>query len=429
MNTLIRIALRNVMRHRRRALITALTMMVGIAVFIWMDSLMNGIDKVSVDNLINLRDSSVKVFTSAYYKDRASYPLENGIADPQALIRRLSHDRGVSRVTPRTEFLAEVGNYRDTLPVVGVVVDPATDTKVFTLKNYLTGRYFTYPAGSATGPSAPASAERQIILGKELADKLGLKLGQTILLDTTTRYGAENADDFTIVGLLHTTDPGLNQSTVFITYADANDFLDLAGLTTELDLRLESQVNLADTVAEAKSAAKAIGESSPSLTAKSFSEIDGGFLELLKQKRAGTAVLILIILLIAAVGIVNTVLMSVYERIREVGVLKALGLRNREVVWMFTLEGLIVGLLGCLMGAVVGIALEAQLIFVGLPLDKIAGNVGGSGFAFWGRLYGEWNPGAILFAVLFGLAVSLVAAFIPARRAAKMTATAALHFV
>jgi len=429
MNTLIRIAARNVVRHRRRALITALTMMVGIAVFIWMDSLMNGMDKVSVDNLINLHDSSVKVFTTAYYKDRASYPLESGIADPQALIRRLSHDRGVSRVTPRTEFLAEVGNYRDSLPVVGVVVDPASDPTVFTLKDYLTGSYFTSPKGIATGPSASASSDRQIILGKELAEKLGLTLGQTVLLDATTRYGAENADDFTIVGLLTTTDPGLNQSTVFITYADANDFLDLSGLTTELDLKLKSRVNLADTVAEANTVAKEIGESSPTLTAKSFAEIDGGFLQLLKQKRAGIVILILIILLIAAVGIVNTVLMSVYERIREVGVLKALGLSNREVVWMFTLEGLAVGLLGCLMGAALGIALEVQLIFVGLPLDKIAGNLGGSGVAFWGRLYGEWNPGAILFAVLFGLAVSLVAALIPARRAARMTATAALHFV
>ncbi len=429
MNTLIRIAVRNVLRRRRRALITALTMMVGIAVFIWMDSLMNGIDKVSVDNLINLRDSSVRVFTTAYYKDRASYPLENGIAEPETLARRLSHEHEVRRVTPRTEFLAEVGNYRDSLPVVGIVVDPASDARVFTLKDYLTGSYFTFPAGAATGPSASASPERQIILGKELADKLGLKLGQTILLDATTRYGAENADDFTIVGLLSTTDPGLNQSTVFITYAEANDFLDLGGLTTELDLRLRNRVNLADTVAEAGAVAKTIGENTPGITAKSFAEIDGGFLELLKQKRAGSMILILIILLIAAVGIVNTVLMSVYERIREVGVLKALGLRNREVVWMFTLEGLVVGLLGSLLGAIVGIALELQLIFVGLPLDKIAGNLGGSGFAFWGRLYGEWNPGAILFAVLFGLAVSLVAALIPARQAARMTATAALHFV
>jgi ABC-type lipoprotein release transport system permease subunit len=193
-------------------------------------------------------------------------------------------------------------------------------------------------------------------------------------------------------------------------------------------VRMVHRVNLSDTAADAASLAAAIKKQNPDLAPYSFDQLAQGFLTLLKQKRAGSILIIFIILLIAAVGIMNTVLMSVYERIREVGVLKAMGFRSREVVWMFILEGLFVGLLGSLMGAALGGILDALLVFIGFPLDKMAGSLG-SGIPFWGRLYGEWNPGAMIFAVIFGLVIALIAAVIPARKAAKMTATDALHFV
>jgi putative ABC transport system permease protein len=417
MNTVLRIALRNVIRHRRRALITAITMMVGIGFFIFLDSLYNGLDRLSVDDLINYRDSSVKIFSAAYDADRDSYPLDKGIGDPAAISAWLEKDSRVVAVTPRTQFLAQAGNYRDSTYVIGTAVDPAADPGVFALKNVLNGSYFT-PA---------ADADRQIILGKDLAARLGLKIGDTVLLAASTRYEAQNADDFTIIGLLNTSDPTLNKSTAMITYTAANSFLDLGGLVTELDVRLRQRVNLSDTLADAAAMAAGVKASFPSLVPYSFQDLNKGFLTVLKQKRLWGYMIMLFILLLSAVGIVNTVLMSVYERIREVGVLKALGLRDREVVWMFIFEGFFVGCLGSLLGAALGILLNCYSVYVGFSLAKF-GDVGG-GFAFWGTLRGEWNPGSIIFAMIFGLVLAVVAATIPARSAARMTATSALRFV
>jgi ABC-type lipoprotein release transport system permease subunit len=417
MNTVLRIALRNVIRHRRRALITAITMMVGIGFFIALDSLYNGLDRLSVDDLINYRDSSVKIYSAAYDADRESYPLDKGIADVGAVESWLKSDKRVVAAAPRTQFLAQAGNYRDSLYVVGTVVDPAMDSQVFALKNVLIGSYFTPQAGT----------DRQIILGKELADRLGLKIGDTVLIAASTRYEAQNADDFTIIGLLSTSDPTLNKSTAMITYDAANDFLDLGGLATEIDVRLRHRVNLSDTLADAASVAAGVKAAFPSLEPYSFQDLNKGFLTVLKQKRIWGYVIMLFILLLSAVGIVNTVLMSVYERIREVGVLKALGFRGREVVRMFVLEGFFVGCLGSLLGAALGILINCYTIYVGFNMQKF-GDVGG-GFAFWGTLRGEWNPGAILFAVIFGMVLAVLAAAIPARSAARMTATSALRFV
>ncbi len=418
MSTVLRIALRNVLRHRRRALITAITMMVGIGFFIALDSLYNGLDRLSVDDLINFRDSSVKIFSRDYDADRASFPLDTGIENPATLRDSLLHEARVVAATPRTQFLAQAGNYRDAVHVIGTVVDPVADVAVFSLKDALIGSWFTPQAGP----------DRQVILGKDLADKLGLKLGDTAVIAASTRYEAQNADEFTIVGLLSTSDPTLNKASLFITYAAANDFLDLGGLVTEMDLRLRPRVNLSDTLADAASVAAGVSAAHPALTAYSFQDLNKGFLTVLKQKRIWGYMVMLFILLISAVGIVNTVLMSVYERVREVGVLKALGFQRGEVVWMFIFEGLFVGFLGSLLGAALGILIDLYSIYVGFPLSKIGSDVG-AGFAFWGTLRGEWNPGSILFAVLFGMVIAMIAAAIPARSAARMTATSALRFV
>jgi putative ABC transport system permease protein len=417
MNTIIRIALRNVVRHKRRALITAITMMVGIGFFIALDSLYNGLDRLSVDDVINFRDSSVKIFSAAYDADRESYPLDKGIPDAAALRAWLKQDKRVVAVTPRAQFLAQAGNNRDTTYVIGNVIDAASDAQVFSLKKALIGGYFTQQAGS----------DRQIIVGKDLAAKLGLKVGDTVVLAATTRYEAQNADDFTIIGLLSTSDPTLNNSSVFITYDAANDFLDLGGLVTEMDVRLQSRTNLSAVLADSAAVAAATKSSFPALAPYSFQDLNKGILTVLKQKRIWGYVMMLFLLLIAAVGIVNTVLMSVYERVREVGVLKALGFRGSEVIRMFILEGFFVGCLGSFLGAALGTLINLYSIYVGFSLASL-GDVG-SGFVFWGTLRGEWNPGSIVFAVVFGLIIALIAAYIPARSAARMTAMAALRFV
>ena len=162
--------------------------------------------------------------------------------------------------------------------------------------------------------------------------------------------------------------------------------------STEMDVRLQHRVNLSDTLADAASLAASVKAAFPSLAPYSFQDLNKGFLTVLKQKRIWGYVIMLFILLLSAVGIVNTVLMSVYERIREVGVLKALGFRGREVVWMFIFEGFFVGCLGSFLGAALGVLIDCYTIFVGFSLQKF-GDVGG-GFAFWGTLRGEWNPGS-----------------------------------
>ncbi len=414
---LFKIALRNILRHKRRTITSAIAIAVGLMFYIFMDSVMAGLDRGGIDNMIELSSSAVKVHTRAYEDDKEALPLKHGIEHLTAISDLLRSDPRVVGVTPRTRFLGRLSNYEETIPVVGTVVDPATDSAVFSLTPSLKGSYFS------------GETVREIILGGDLANQMGVELGDYITLYALTRYESRNADEFKVVGTLATTDPTINQSSVIITYAAANDFLDLDGLITEVDVGLERRVNLDDMAADARAAKATIDRMYPELTSATFMEIGASFLEIAKSKRGFGIVFLAVVMLIAAVGIFNTVLMSVYERIREVGVLRAHGLRPRQITVMFALEGVMTGLVGAFAGLILGIAVNWVLVVYGYPIDKIAGDMDSAGIPYWGTIYGEWNIPTFVMVFFFGLVISTVAGLIPARKAGTLEVTEALRFV
>ena len=419
MKTLIKIAFRNLLRHKRRTLLTGIVITVGLALYIFMDSVMSGLDRGSLDNMINLTTSAVKIHTEAYDEDRGSFPLKYGLKDIPKIKKVLQADDRVSDIAPRTLFLGELSNYDKSMPVLGTVIDPIEDKKVFTLTEYLVGDYFS------------AENEREIILGKELARDLKVKPGDYITLYALTKFESHNADDFRIAGLFNTTDPNLNQTGVYITYSGANEFLELENTVTELNVQLKHRVNFDDLLGDMENIQNTIQKEFPALKTYTFEELGAGVLELVRQKKLWGAFMTLIFLLIAAVGIVNSVLMSVYERIREVGVLRALGLEGSEIMKMFMCEGLIIGFIGSFTGVILGALIVLVLTTYGYPLDKIYGDmyVDTTGFPMWGTIYGEWNIPVIIACFFFGMVTAFLASIPPARKAATMQVNQALRFI
>lgn len=417
MGLLITIALRNMLRHKRRTVSSAITIAVGITFFLLMDSVLAGLDRGGIDNMINLSASAVKVEQLAYRQEREAFPLQYGITDFAALKQVLEKNSQVVGVTPRTRFLGQLAHGIDAIPVAGTVIEPATDSLVFKLTRFLTGSYLS-------------GAQNGVVLGAQLASEMGLELGGYVTLSALTRYGSHNADEFKIVGLLTTTDPALNGSSVIMAYGTANEFLDLDGLITEADIALKRRVNLQDMVADAVQVKEMLQKSFPDYAPETFMESGASFLEIAKSKRAAGYVFLVLLLLIAGVGIFNTVLMSVYERIREVGVLRAHGLPPSQVTAMFVLEVFFTGVLGSTLGMLIGGLATWVVVVFGYPLDKIlTSDAMVSGMPFWGTIYGEWNIPAMVLLFIFCTVVATVAGYIPARRAGKMAITEALRFV
>ena len=404
------------MRNKRRTVLSALVISVGLSIYILMNSIMAGMDRANIDNLIELSTSSIKISTEQYAEDKESLPLKYGIPFADQLLAYIKEQQHVIGATPRTQFLGQLSNWEDTMPIIGQVVDIKSDETVFSLDNYLVGNYFT------------GSEENEIMLGKDLADEMGVGADDYITLYALTRYDSRNADEFHIVGLLNTTDPNINLNTVLISYNTADNFLDLENLITEIDVAVERRVSFSQFTNDVDELAQSIKKEFPELRVETFTELASAFLGITEQKKVFGSIMMLIILAIAAVGIFNSVLMSVYERIREIGVLRAQGFERKEIVGLFIWEGIFIGILGSLIGILLGCGFNFYLVIKGFPLDKFVG-FQNSGIPYWGTLYGEWNVGAIIFAFCFGMIIALAASYLPSRMASKMEVTKALRFV
>ena len=418
MGMIFKIALRNISRHKRRTVLSAITIAAGLVVFIFMDSMLTGIDRMSIDNMITLSSGALKIQTIQYDKEKNTFPLDYGINDLlPGLEAALLGDKRVLHATRRTQFLGQLSNYDETIPVVGTVVDEAADTTVFGLKPYITGSYF--------GPDNG----REILMGRQLAQDLGVGVGDNITLYALTKYDSRNADQFRIAGLLSTADPTINHSGIFITYTAANEFLDLENTVSEVDVSVNRNSNLAHFSRDVKSVQTALQREFQTLRVNTFLDLGAGVLELTRAKRVAGIIFMGVILVIAVVGIFNTVFMSVYERIREIGVLRAHGLKPRDITAMFVLEGFITGIFGSMLGLIVGSLANVYLVVTGIPMEKMVGKIATASYGISGNIYGEWNLPAIGIAFCLGVFVATVAGIIPARRASKFQVTQALRFI
>ena len=413
MGALCKIALRNTVRHARRTIITAVVMMVGISVFILFDSMLAGSDRMAVDNMADYTVSSLKIRNPAYVEDIEANPLDKGLARPELVLAALAA-QGLS-AAPRLRFVARVSNYVDEIPVLADAVDPAADAKVFKLaKSLSSGSWLT---------GAPANS---VVMGAGLASELKLTVGDSVLVSAQTVHDATNADEYLVAGIVETPAPEVNRSGLFMSLEDARLLLDAPGLVTEIDAALPRASRLAAALASVDAKAAALRQALPGERVDPLGFLARDYLALRGVKSKYTFMIILVVLLIAAVGIVNTILMSVYSRVREIGMLRAFGMTARDIKRLFTLEGLAIGIFGSLLGVLLGALLDFLVIARGISLSAFANSMGSLPLS--GVLRGEWNPTTMVAGFLFGVLVSLLAARIPARRAARLEPTAALRF-
>ncbi len=407
-----RMAVRNTVRHKSRTTITAAVMMIGIGVFIGLDSAFTGVGRIGLTDMADYSLSWLKIRDPAYVDDIEAAPLDKGLADPQAVVALLAAEGFAA--APRARFVARLSNYEDEIPVLADAVDPVADARVFRLA-----------ASVSSGVWLSGAPSRSVVLGARLAAELKLGVGDAVLVSARTVGDTTNADEYTVVGLVAPPVPEVNRNGLFMSLADARLLLDAPGLVTEVDAALPATTRLRTALAASDRAAARLRQAVPALRADPIGVLGRTFLDDVKWHASLLNIIIAGVLLIAAVGIVNTIFMSVFSRVREIGVLRAYGVQRREIALLFTFEGLIVGALGSLLGVALGVLLDFLLITWGIPLGAVA--EARSGY-FPGVLRGEWNPQTMIAGFVFGLAVSLIAALVPARRASRLEPTDALRF-
>jgi putative ABC transport system permease protein len=412
---LARLALRNLLRQRRR---TALTLMVVVAGFLAL-SLAGGF---MAQTFQGLSDGAIRgglghlqVIPPGALDGEEAQSLEKALPDGEALAARLRQHPAVAEVLPRIQFMGLLSSGPRSVAFLGTAVDPVLEPKhMACLDSLKDGAKAPGGAGSRWLSADPAA--REVILGAGLARSLGASVGSLLTLMSTTRDGALNAVDVEVAGLQDLGLKELNDRFLTVSLATAGQLLDAGPARSRLSVILKRPQDI--TRAQARVQAQL-----PGTTVLPWFELASFYRQVKLLYFAIFGFMGLVLFLVVLLATVNTLLMSVMERVREFGVLRAMGLQPRQLLALLQWEGAFLGLLGSALGLAATLLLRAGLNALHLQMPAPPGTSHGY------ELNIHLVPGVYL-AVALGLQATIqLSALFPGFKAARLRIVEALRHV
>lgn len=399
---LTKLAFKNLVRHRNRTIFTSIIIAMAIVIYIFFDSLIGGMTELSYETIIDYESGHLQVMAEGYWEEEDELPLDNLITVDEGLLAEVKNLSGYKASLAELSFSALLSNGIDDLPVIGKGIIPEDFLAVFNLdKQFVEGDIFR-------------QGEYKAVLGKRLAELMDLGIGDYITLLVKDRNNSFNTIDLEIAGLLHTGNPNVNQNIVYLPLELARQALDVEGQASKIIIRLEDKGQAARVAEELELDLK---NKNSRLAVYSWEDLEAfSFLGAAEMEKK---VILTIILVIAAIAIINTVILAALERMEEIGMMKALGLQNREIVYTFVLESTGIGIIGGIIGIILGLATVWFLSVYGLDFEALYGmDMASFGLPVLGKIYAVWNPIAFIEVFAFGVLVSLLASILPAYWAA-----------
>ncbi|MCH8856831.1 MAG: ABC transporter permease, partial [Proteobacteria bacterium] len=346
-----RIAFRNIFRQKRRSILTALMIAGGFA----LSSVSLGISEGSYDRIIDMftRDHTghVQVHRSGYL-DRPS--IYKTITDPQALGAALAEYPGVAAWAPRLYSPALAFRGKKTTGAQLVGVDPERE-----------GITTRLPAKISQGRFLTREPEYGVLLASGLARILQAEIGDEIVLIAQGADGSIANDLFRVVGILGASGQVRQGMRCYLHIEAAREFLVLPDRAHEVALLLDEP---RDSRTIAADLTTALGR--PDLDIDPWEVVEHQFYQAMRADVQGMWITLVIVMIIVAVGILNTVLMTILERTREFGVLRALGTRPRDVFALVVLETSFLALLSLVPGVLLGAGCNHLLAVYGIQLPS-----------------------------------------------------------
>ena len=333
-----KLGLKNLTRQKRRNILIIFVIAFAFSSYLLMDSLMNGMEEMSFDNIKNYDTGNIQVAYPEYWEDRDELLLENLIYLNQDMEESIKNTDGVLGMSPELRFKANLNNGIDEVAVRGVGISIEQYNQVFNTQNFVV-------EGSMFAPG-----ESKAVIGTSLAELMDLKVNDYITLLVRTKEDTFNTIDIEIAGLVRAPNPMINNGIVFVPLDVARQALNVGNAVSMIALKTVSGDE--DTVTKALT--DSFKNKDLDLKAYSWKESAETIIALSTAKKSGAGVIMSVVLLIGMLGIINNVILSALERTEEIGMMKALGMREWEIVFVFMVEATGVGILGGLAGCLLG---------------------------------------------------------------------------
>lgn len=409
MRLYLRLAWRNIWRHRRRTIIIVLAMAMSLGMMMMYDGLITGFNQAIYGNAVKVLGGNIQVHAHGYRDEADSRPLLP-LSDPTTIVGAALADSRVESATQRinTGGLAISPEGAFAVGITGI--EPEKEESVNIAEQHIiAGRNLT----SADGD--------QVLIGKGLADAMGVQAGERFTLTGRSQHEQMRQRTMTVAGIYDLGMADLEKRTVYVSLAEAQNLYNLSGQATEVAIVLK-QIGQEDAVINDLSAKVPGYEIEPFYA--NYPELQAA----ISTKGGVMNVFSVIITMIAGLGILNLLLMAIFERTREIGVMGAMGLKPRQISLLFVLEGVMIGLVGVVAGIAVGLLFNGLLRRAGMDFSAFSSATEYMALIS-GRVYPGWGVDKLLGRSLTILIICTLAAVIPAIEAGRREPAEALHFV
>ena len=408
MKLYLRLAWHNIWRHKRRTIIIVLAMSLTLALMMFYDGLMYGFTDAIYGNAVKVLGGNIQVHAEGYRAQANSNPLLP-LAVPQAVVKTAEADPLTLAATQRIGTGGLITSREGAFAVGITGIEPEKELTVNVIgQNVKEGR------------NLASDDLDNILIGKGLADVMGVTVGDRVTLVGRSQHDQMRQRTMTIVGIFDLGMVDIEKQTVYISLGEAQALYELES-PTEVAIFLERLGTESDVINGMKPAL-------PGYEIESFQANYPDLASAINTKGGVMNVFSVIIIAIAGVGILNLLLMAVYERTREIGVLGAMGLKPNQISLLFILEGIMIGLVGAAVGVVFGLAINGSLRSVGMDFGSYS-NVASYMALIQSRVYPTWGVEKLLMRASMIAIISALAALIPAFEAGRREPAEALHFV
>lgn len=413
---IVKLAFRNILRNRRRSLLTLLSMGGGFFLLCLTLSLSEG----SYSNIINIftqdHTGHVQIHKENYLERPSLYKTINHADE---IITQLEQEPLVLGVAPRIYSPALAYSKNKTFPAQVIGIEPEREAKTTRLENKVNeGHYLTSPQANNINQDAYFPA----MIGFSLAKNLQLTVGNELVLISQGIDGSIANDLFEVVAIIGDAS-SYERMNVYISLSAMRAFLSMSDDSSkvhELALILSNQNQSREFAANTQSTFN-----NKDLSVDPWQVVESSFYKSMQADKKGSYVSMGIIIFIVSIGVLNTILMGTLERTREFGVLKAIGTRPLAVFTLIMLESFVLAMISCLIGLVLALPVCFWLASVGISMPEPI-DMGG---IIFDTMLGEVSWFVVLLPSIVVISSTLIVSFIPAIRAAKISPLKALQAV
>ncbi len=404
---LFKLGFRNIGRNRRRTIINASTICCAVLVIILFDVLIEGQWIDVVDNYVKMGLGHVKIHKEGYDRESERLPLDMLIDNSDEIAGGILSLKEIKGVYPRLISGGIISFMSKQSPLVLNGVDILKESKIgFITEKNVDG-------------DIPRNGEYRILLGRKLATLLNLSTGDIVFIYSRTSYGTHNVLDLEVSGIYSVGFSDYESRNAFVPRDILQEFLGTSGVSEiTIMLKEHTRVDIVRDTVENIFADYRI-EIFP------YYHFLPEIKEIMAMQKGSMAFIRMILLLIALFGILNIMMISAWERKKEIGTMRAIGYSRYQITRIFVYEGFWIGVIGSLMGCIIAFGAGILLENVGIPIPEgalVGMNIPMSTHIFGKMLFIFFIRGfflGVITSVISSIPASLRAAFLPVMKALR----------